>query len=84
MSPVDTVRSVWRGRPAWLEDHVVHALVVVLVISVATVYATVTEDHSGNVWIVYGSAIGYAAGRSGARPQAQFQQIRREIADGAQ
>lgn len=46
-------------------NDIIHAIVVVIVIVTATVYAVATTDHSGNVWIVYGSAIGYAAGRAG-------------------
>lgn len=70
MSPVQVARNVWRASSTLAEDHIVHALVVVIVIVAATLYATLTRDHSANVWIVYGSAIGYAAGRSGARPRA--------------
>lgn len=45
---------------------IIHATVVCFVTTAATVYALVTTDHSGNVWIVYGSAIAFAAGRAGA------------------
>lgn len=65
MSPGEAMRSI--RNSIWAEDHIIHALVVVVVIVAATIYAgMVPADHSGNVWIVYGSAIGYAAGRSGA------------------
>lgn len=49
----------------WMND-VVHAVVVLAITIGATIYAAVTNDHSGNIWIVYGSGIAYAAGRSGA------------------
>lgn len=44
----------------------IHAGVVVFVCVLATVYSVVTRDHSSNIWIVYGSAIAFAAGRAGA------------------
>ena len=69
MSPGEVLHQIRNAAPSWAEDHIVHAMVVVIVIIASTVYASmVPADHSGNVWIVYGSAIGYAAGRSGARP----------------
>lgn len=71
MTPAELLTSIRDASPAWAEDHIIHALVVVIVICAATTYAAlVPADHSGNVWIVYGSAIGYAAGRSGARAPA--------------
>lgn len=66
MSPAEMVRAARRSAISFAEDHIVHAMVVVIVIVAATVYAAIGHDRSGNVWIVYGSAIGYAAGRSGA------------------
>ncbi|HET7047866.1 MAG TPA: hypothetical protein VFI54_06300 [Solirubrobacteraceae bacterium] len=67
MSPAEMVRSAWRSRSLLAQEHIVHAIVVIIVLITATVYADTTQDRSGNVWIVYGSAIGYAAGRSGSR-----------------
>lgn len=46
-------------------NDMIHATVVVIVVVASVVYALAGHDHSGNVWIVLGSAIGYAAGRSG-------------------
>jgi len=67
VSPAELVDRFRIATPSWAEDHIVHAVVVVIVIVAATVYASAANDHSANVWIVYGSAIGYAAGRSGAQ-----------------
>lgn len=53
-------------RSLFSQEHIVHAFVVVTVLITATVYALGTRDRSNNIWIVYGSAIGYAAGRSGS------------------
>lgn len=50
---------------AQLSD-LIHGVVVMGVCIMATVYASITHDHSNNVWIVYGSSIAYAAGRAGA------------------
>lgn len=65
MTPGEMIRYGWENRSWLAQEHLVHAGVVVIVLIMATIYAIETGDHSGNVWIVYGSAIGYAAGRSG-------------------
>ncbi len=52
-----------------LRNHVsdlIHASVVLIVVIVSTIYAITSNDHSSNIWIVYGSAIAFAAGRAGA------------------
>lgn len=49
-----------------LSSDLIHGIVVTAVCLMATVYVTITHDHSNNVWIVYGSSIAYAAGRAGA------------------
>jgi hypothetical protein len=49
------------------EEHIIYAIVVIVVLVVATIYALVTGDHSGNIWIVYGTGLGFA-GRSAVRP----------------
>lgn len=59
MSPVAHTKKT-------LREVEVHALVVVFVVVASTIYAVLAHDHSSNVWIVYGSAVAYAAGRSGA------------------
>lgn len=53
------------------DESVLHAVIVVLAIIAATVLATVDKKQAGNAWIVYGSAIAYVGGRSGARASAQ-------------
>lgn len=45
------------------EPHLVHAVVSILVALMATLYALLGNDHSGNVWIIYG---GIAGGSSAA------------------
>lgn len=47
-------------------NDIIHAIVVLVIVIAATVFSAITNDHSGNVWIVYGSGVAYAAGRSGA------------------
>lgn len=51
----------------WLNhiSDMIHAGLVAFIIVAATVYAVVTHDHSDNIWIVYGSAVAFAAGRAG-------------------
>jgi hypothetical protein len=52
-----------------LRNHIsdlIHAAVVTVIALLATVYAIETTDHSSNIWIVYGSAIAFAAGRAGS------------------
>lgn len=43
----------------------IHGILVAFICIAATVYAISTRDHSDNIWIVYGSAIAFAAGRAG-------------------
>lgn len=47
------------------ENDVIMGVVVLLVCVMATVYAIVTTDRSDNIWIIYGSAVAFAAGRAG-------------------
>lgn len=56
------MKSLSRGQVS----DAIHGVVVVLVCVMATVYATVAQDHSNNIWIIYGSSVAYAAGRAGA------------------
>ncbi len=51
----------WRNH---LSD-LIHAALVAFIVISATTYAIVTNDHSSNIWIVYGSAVAFAAGRAG-------------------
>jgi len=57
-----STRSVMREHA----NDLIHAVVVLVITAGATFYAAATNDHSGNIWIVYGSGIAYAAGRSGS------------------
>ena len=57
----------------------IHGLVVVAVCVMATVYASITKDHSNNIWIVYGSSIAYAAGRSGISVATSLAAERRNV-----
>lgn len=50
----------------FIEEHVVHAIVVVFVVLAVTVLAALHDVSNDTVGIVFGSAIGYAAGRSGS------------------
>ena len=69
MSPVDLMRNGYRRLLA--EEHIVYTLIVLLVVAVATFYAVYTRDHSGNIWIVYGTAIGLSKGASRSQATAQ-------------
>lgn len=51
-------------HPQHMSD-LIHMVGVLFVVVAATVYSLNVGDHSGNVWIVYGSAIAFFAGRSG-------------------
>lgn len=62
MSPLQTARTGYRRLIA--EEHIVYSVIVILVIATATFYAISTHDHSGNIWIVYGTAIGLSKGAS--------------------
>lgn len=53
---------MWRRHT----NDLIYAITVVSICLMATIYAAVTNDKSDNIWIVYGSAIAFAAGRSGA------------------
>lgn len=69
MSPAHVAREAHRRYTDY--DALVHAVVVLFVVVAATIYAAVTAPHNqeagDSVWFVYSAAIGYAAGRSGAR-----------------
>ena len=67
MSPGDVLRQIRGAAPAWAEDHVVHALVVVLVVLAAAILRGMDRLDNNTVSIVFGTAIGYAAGRSGSQ-----------------
>lgn len=45
---------------------VIHGAVVIFIVIAATIYASISNDHSDNIWIVYGSGIAFAAGRAGS------------------
>lgn len=69
MTPAQAVSEARRRSPVDF-DSLVHAIVVLLVVIAATVYAAINpanQEASSSVWFVYSAAIGYAAGRSGAR-----------------
>lgn len=51
---------------------IIHATLVAFIVIASTVYAIGTSDHSDNIWIVYGSAIAFAAGRAGVSAVRQF------------
>lgn len=58
-----------------LQDHVsdlIHATLVAFITIAATAYAITTKDHSANIWIVYGSAVAFAAGRAGVTAARHF------------
>jgi hypothetical protein len=61
------VRNGWARRDLLLQEHVIHAVVVVVVVLAATVLRAMNHLDNGTTSIVYGTAIGYAAGRSGSR-----------------
>lgn len=44
---------------------IIHGGLVAFICIAATIYALVAKDHSDNIWIVYGSAVAFAAGRAG-------------------
>lgn len=48
-----------------LQEHIVHAIVVVIVVIAATILRYSGHIDNNTVSIVYGAAVGYAAGRSG-------------------
>lgn len=54
-----------RLSPSNFSD-LVHGVLVVFICTCATVYAVGTNDHSGNIWIIYSAGIAFAAGRAGA------------------
>ena len=56
----------------------IHAILVAFIVSAATLYATLSNDHSSNIWIVYGSAVAFAAGRAGATVARHFTSGTRE------
>lgn len=61
--------------PTSVRHHIadlIHASVVLFVCLLSTAYATLTHDHSDNIWIVYGSSIAFAAGRAGAAVAQRF------------
>lgn len=58
---------------------VIHAGLVVFICTSATVYALVAHDHSDNIWIVYGSAIAFAAGRAGVSATRMFRETDTKI-----
>lgn len=70
---LDTLHAIFaaamvpvRGFGGFLADeHVVHAAVVVVVVTCVTILAALHDTSNDTVGIVFGSAIGYAAGRSG-------------------
>lgn len=67
MSPVEVMRQGWAQRDLLFQEHVIHALVVVVVVLASSVLRGVDRLDNNTVSIVFGTAIGYAAGRSGAR-----------------
>lgn len=67
MSPGEMLQQIRHAAPAWAEDHIVHALVVVIVVFAASILRGMNRLDNNTVSIVFGTAIGYAAGRSGAQ-----------------
>ena len=67
MSPGELLGQVRHAAPAWAEDHIVHAIVVFIVVVAASILRGVNRLDNNTVSIVFGTAIGYAAGRSGAQ-----------------
>lgn len=63
MTPGEMLRN--GHRRLFAEEHIVYSVMVLVVVAAATFYAVYTHDHSGNIWIVYGTAIGLSKG--GAR-----------------
>ena len=63
MSPVETAK---RGLTRlMLEEHIVHALVVIMIVASASILRFADRLDNNTVSIVFGTGIGYAAGRSG-------------------
>lgn len=58
--------SKWHG-PTIAEEHIVHAIVVVIVVLAGSVLRALHDLDNNTISIVYGTSIGYAAGRSGTR-----------------
>lgn len=77
MSPADAIRYGWENRRLLGEEHIVHAVVVVIVVIAAAVLRGMGRLDNNTVSIVFGTAIGYAAGRSGGGPRATRAPARR-------
>lgn len=67
MSPTEILRNGWSQRDLVFQEHVIHALVVVVVVLSSAILRGINQLDNQTVSIVFGTAIGYAAGRSGAR-----------------
>lgn len=50
----------------------IHGVLVAFIVIAATVYAAIAHDHSDNIWIIYGSAVAFAAGRAGVSAVRNF------------
>jgi hypothetical protein len=71
MSPVETVRNGWSRRQLLAQEHIVHAIVVTFVVLCSTILRATGHLDNNTASIVFGTAIGYAAGRSGNRAPTQ-------------
>ena len=69
MTPADIVRNGWSQRQLLGQEHIIHALVVAMVVLTTTILRAINHLDNNTTSIVYGTAIGYAAGRSGTRSQ---------------
>lgn len=65
MSPGDLIRNGWSRGRVLAQEHIVHAGVVTFVILAATFLRATGHLDNNTVAILFSTAIGYAAGRSG-------------------
>lgn len=61
------IRNGWERRQLLAQEHIVHALVVLVVVGCATLLGSQHVLDTQTVGGTYFTAIGYAAGRSGTR-----------------
>lgn len=66
-----TVGEAWRKardtHSTLAQEHIVHAIVVVIVVLSGSILRGIDQLDNNTISIVFGTAIGYAAGRSGTR-----------------
>lgn len=61
------IRNGWARRELLGQEHFIHAVVVMVVVVASTLLRATGHLDNNTVSIVFGTAIGYAAGRSGTR-----------------